>query len=393
MVSGLFVFQNCSKPIASPNSYSASSSDNGGNTNPPPDGPGVPGTAGTNGTPPGTYVWAAGETFNYLDLPVTLRSQMVDVQLIDGNYAAFTGPKAVAIADNGLGFVRRLNAPATQDDADRTALNACYTITGKPCALLVRGNAWAVSRNDLPNSYTHTLAAPTAIDAASLPFLPASAGSSAAATYNAATNPKALVVSLDGTFIQVAQSANNPIANLDEAKRLAMERCEMAAGAIPCTLFAENNAVVFTPSALNRATVIDYARTQLMTNIPGTRQAAFTAGMQNDYLVNGGATNGIVYISASGAGGYAYNSGNNNATALNNCTALTTAGFPCFRYAVNRALDPLTANLVSLKTYGANLHCKVVPRATCAMHRALGCPAGGQYYTFQAGQVTLQTCN
>jgi hypothetical protein len=322
---------------------------------------------------------------------------MVQVQLSSLGYAAFTGLKAVAITADGLGFVRRGHGTMTQDDVNKNALEGCYAISGgKACSLIATGDTWNVSGADLATSFLYTLPAPTAINAASIPFIAPSEATAAASAYNAAAMPKAMALSLDGAYFWVTNTAGAPVANAAEAQRLALERCELNAAAIPCTIFAQDNTVVFNPVAINRAPVIDYARTTLMTNIPGMRQSDFTSVIQNDYLTKGGATSGAVYITADGHGGYAYGQGSataNDTTAKANCDARTTTAYPCFKYAVNTTLQPLTPNLVSVKTYGLDIHCKVVPRATCAAHKAVGCPAGGQYYTIQAGLVALETCN
>jgi hypothetical protein len=250
--------------------------------------------------------WAKGSPFNYDDLPSTMKSQMVRVQLNALGYAGFTGLKAVAITADGLGLVRRGHGTMTQDDVNKNALEGCYAISGgKACSLIAAGDTWNVSGADLATSFLYTLPVPTAINAASIPFIAPSEATALASAYNAAAMPKAIALSLDGSYFWVADTTDKPLANVDEAKRLALERCELGAAAIPCTLFAQDNAVVFNPVAINRALIIDYARTTLMTNIPGMRQSDFTSVMQNDYLKNVG-KGGAVYITADGHGGYVF---------------------------------------------------------------------------------------
>lgn len=382
-------FQNCAEPLPDTAFHDESSSGSGGGS-PLPTLPGP----GTSSTPlPSSTNWAAGETFNYNDLPAAMKSQMVQVQIEESGYYSFNGPKAVAITSSGLGYVRRMLAPATQAQAERAALQACNAISGnQPCGLIAKGNQWAVSRANLNNVFTTTLTVPSSVTT-SIPFLADSDASQAATSYNTSASPKAMAISLDGMYVYIAQSSTDPIANLDEAKRLAMERCEMVAGSTPCTLYAQDGAVVFSPGALNRATSIDYGRTTIQTNMPGVKQIHYTTYISGNYLKNGGVENGAIWINALGSAGIRYGTLTNDTLARDTCASFATASAPCFRYAVNNVIQPLAPNLASFKYYGQNAHCKVMPRATCAMHKALGCPAGGQYYVLQAGAVTLMTCN
>ncbi|NJL24880.1 MAG: hypothetical protein HC902_06710 [Calothrix sp. SM1_5_4] len=392
VASVLVFFQNCGEGFRSQGAYFEDSSSGGGS------GSNGSGGGGSNGDPNTGPQWAKGDNFNYSSLPANYQSQMVQVQITETAYMTNTGPKAIAISADGLGFVRHGGmSNQTQAQINQAAQQACYAISGgKPCALLAVGNVFNVSRNDLNNSFTYSLPLSTTVNS-NIPFVNANQASAIASSYNAAPSPKAMALSLDGSYFWIAHSTAEPLSSLDEAKRIVLERCELAAATIPCVIYAENASVTFNPLAINRTPVIDYARTEVATNIPGMRQTVFNTVIQNDYLrqVNGTSVFGSIYISADGRGSMSYNSSATTADndAKSRCTQGASAEFPCFKYATNKTIASLTQSLVSVKTYGMNLHCKVVPRASCAAHLALGCPAGGSYYVAQAGSIALQTCN
>jgi len=380
----VFIFQNCGKSKS--NSPAAPNTSTGGGT-----GGGGTGTGGTN--------FAKGELFSYSSLPDELRTQMFQVQLTELNYMSSSTVKAIAVAANGQGFVRRAGYTGmTQEEMNKAVLEACFVISGgKPCSLLVVGNYFNVSRNDLNNSYTFTMTKPTTISGTTIPFVRTSLATTIATNYLAAASPKALVVGLDGSWFIAANTVQAPVSNLQDATRVAMQRCELSTSVVPCTLFATDNTIIFDPLVINRLPVIDYSVTTLTEVIPGIKLGTFTNAIKNDYLskVNGTSTYGAVYITPDGAASYSYASSASkaNADALAGCKQNEQPAFPCFKYATNTAVEPLTPNLTAIKYYSLSLHCNTVPRETCAAHLAVGCPAGGSYYTINAGLIALETCN
>jgi hypothetical protein len=374
-------FQNCGSPAGSPMSYGSQSSNGGGN--PPP-------SADPNN-------WNKGDAFDYSRLPANMQSQMVQTQFTYLNYPTSTFAKAIAISSDGLGFVKIGTTGVNQDQVNQIAKDGCYSITGgKPCSLIAVGNAWNIAKAALAGSFSYVLPAPTALTATSIPFLNPADASNAAINYSGAGMPKALAISLDGAYFSIASTAAEPVADINEATRLVLERCEMGAGYVPCFVFAQNNTIVFTPAALNRTPAIDYARTTVATNIPGIRQALYTSLFQNSYIpnVNGTTVFGAIYITADGVGGYDFEgvAATADTKAKANCTGVAVPAYPCFKYAVNKTIQPLAANLSAVKNLGTNLHCKAIPRVNCAAHKAMGCPAGGSYYTQQASGIALETC-
>ncbi len=386
LIAPLF-FQNCGKSATSNRTDSSSF---GGSPIPLP-GPAPLPTTQIPG-PVGTANYLKGELFNY-DF-VTIRSQMVQTLISELSYYSYNGPKAIAVSGDGLGMVIK-NATSPQTDVDKAALEGCFAISGgQPCALLASGYNFAVNKFTLPTSYKFTISVPPVISAATLPFVSVGKRAQLAAEYNLAPTPKALAVSVDGAYAWVSNTTQLPILSIVEARRLALERCEMIAVFSPCTLFALDNGVVFTPALINRAPQIEYLRATMANNIPGMRDQVFTTNMIGDYLpkvVNAG-LNGAMYITADGRGGYATNAvaATADADALAACNAGKLAN-PCFRYAINQTVQNIASNLMAVKSYSLNTHCKSVPRQTCAHHSQMGCPAGN-YYTTSSGAVSLENC-
>jgi hypothetical protein len=377
----LLMFQNCGQGLQS---ASIAGSNSGASGTPPPDG-------GILVPPPGGTSFAKGDAFNYNSLPN--KSQMLQTQIDQLGYTAYAGVKAIAVNAQVLAYIARKGS-GVQSDANTSALEGCFALGGgSPCALIAVGDKFEISSADLPASYTFTMTAPTALTGASIPFVMPNIRNSIASMYGSASSPKALVFSVDGAYNWVTASDTPAVTTLAEARRVALERCELNAAVTPCTVFAENDTVVFNPAAINRTPAIDYARTAVMTNVPGMKETHYNSLVQ-PYLtnVNGTTVHGVIYIAGDGAGGLAYNSSATTAetNAKNFCEANVSSGFTCFRYAVDKTVQSVAANLFALKNFPVP-HCKSVPRATCAAHRAMGC-GPGMYYTMNGTAPALENC-
>jgi hypothetical protein len=334
------------------------------------------------------------DPFNYASLPKALQQQMVQVQLDVLKYGTYnTGAKAIAINRYGLGFVS-LKSSGNVDEAKLTALEACFAIGGaQPCGLLAVGDVFEVGLSQLTNSFTYNLTAETTLNA-NIPFLTLATRTTVFTAYNNATSPKALAISLEGTSNWVAHTENNPVLNVQEAQRLALERCEMSSILSPCTLYASNNNVVFQPAMINRAPIINYQQAQVSLGIPGMRTAAFNSLIRDTYIPNITPTNfGAIYITAGGAGGYDYNSTSSqsaNTRALSNCNS-NANGKTCFKFAEKLVVENFLPNIKGL-TYNRLTHCLVVPRTNCAAHNAMGCFEAQAYVINSMGIPEVTNC-
>jgi hypothetical protein len=284
------------------------------------------------------------------------------------------------------------SAEATQAQVDNNAIQACYAATGLPCALIASGNAFAIGSAELPTSFTYKLTKPASVTASTIPFVYPTNASSLASAYNAATAPKALAISPTGSYYWVGSSASSPL-TIAQARKLALERCELSSAYSPCTIFAENATVTFNPAVIGRTPAINYALKTLGTHIPAVRPEAIPSilDFHKQRLAQGWL--GAVAIHPNGAYAtyYASTQAVANSSALSSCQSYASSTSPCLIYATGNTLPPLGTRIHPY-TYNKNLHCKAVPRNSCTSHKGMGCTAPGQYYIVTSGVVSLETC-
>ncbi|WP_374076152.1 hypothetical protein [Bdellovibrio bacteriovorus] len=357
------------------------------------------GNADSSSNDPVSGQFKAGDPFNLNQVPS--QSQMIQVLLQKTDYLKSPHSKAVAIAGSGLGYVSVL-AGATQTAAEITALEGCFALSGgSPCALLAKGNVFAVNQSDLNSAFTFEIPVPSSLSANAIPFVPPSDRSSILTSYLNAPSPKALAVSVDGAYYWISNQVNYPLGSDAEAKRLALERCELIAAMPPCTLYAVNANPVFKGQEMNLSPAIDYSRKVIGLNIPAMRELDFSNYINAylNFLDSSTSAKGAIYVSATGAWGAAYSTSaatNVDTKALSDCnnSGANTALFPCVKYATNKGV---VANpklfLKAWTAYSPEIHCQVVPRRDCAAHKAMGCPVPGDYYTQQSGSsIQLERC-
>lgn len=334
-------------------------------------------------TPPDRFT--AGEPFDYG--LVSPQSQMVATMLVAWSYDTSTAPKAIAINAHGLGFVS-IKPNSAEGDADRTALEGCFVLGGGlPCVLLAHGDLFAVADHALAlaDSFGFRLASPATL--ADLPFVTTKVRADTSA-YAARAGIKAIAVSVDGI---TSISNGEGVSSQTEVNRIMLERCEMQAALTPCMLFATGNTPVLDVNRPTFVPQIDFARTTVQTNLPGTTDQHFNQFIPS-YLadVNAG-LNGAIDLAPRGQGA-AYTGGNASANALTNCTSHLKPGDPpCFPYATGRTITFKAKDLAAFKA-SADVHCRAMPRTDCAAHKAIGCSAG-MLYTTHTGSVALEACN
>lgn len=350
---------------------------------------GSSGTSGSSGMPTGPGAFAKGDPFDYAK--VKTRSQMVASMLTAFGYATATTPKAVAVDAEGLGYVRVMPASGTQAEAESAALDACFVIGGaKACGLLASADKFVEDENKLAATLTHVLAKPAAL--ADLPFVTASVRTTKTTAYKALTGFKALALSLDGTVVSAPKSSTNAaLTTAAEAKRIALERCEMQATFAPCTVFAEGNDVpTYEPAAPTWAPQIRWTDKVVHISMPGTTDVNFNANVPGylGQVANG--QPGAIFLASDGAGGDQWGSGNVDALALAQCQQRVGPGFTCFKYAAQATVVMSPANIAAPTAAGV-AHCESMPRTDCAAHLAMGCTTGMRYTT-HTGSVKLEMC-
>ena len=319
---------------------------------------------------------------------VSPQSQMIATMLASWSYTASTAPKAIAINEHGLGFVS-IKPGSGEGDAKRTALEGCFVIGGGlPCTILADGDVFSVDDHALAlaDSYDFQLASPATL--ADLPFVTTNVRTTDVAAYAAASGFKAIAVSVDGT---TSISKGEVVSSQAETNRIMLERCEMQAALTPCLLFATGNTPVLDANHPTFVPQIDFARTLVQTNLPGTTDLHFNQFIPS-YLsnVNSGLA-GAIDLAPRGQGA-AFTGGGASGNAMASCTSHLSPGDPpCFPYATGRTITFKATNLAAFKA-SADVHCLAMPRADCAAHKAIGCSAG-MLYTTHTGSVALEACN
>lgn len=340
-------------------------------------------------TPPVPDAFAKGDAFDYAK--VKTRSQMVASMLTSFGYATSTLPRAIAVDADGFGYVSVLTGGATQADAESTALDACFVIGGgKPCGLLASADTFAVDESKLAATLTHVLAKPAALT--DLPFVAAGVRSAKITAYQALTGVKALAVALDGTVVSVPfASTSAAVATAAEAMRVALERCEMQATFVPCTLFAAGSTAVYDPASPTRAPQVRWTDKTVHMSLPGVTNAIFSSQIVPYLNAVGAGQAGSIFLTNDGAGGDQFGAGNVDPLALAQCQQHADPGATCFKYASQATVVMSPANIAAPKAAGA-AHCESMPRTDCAAHHALGCTSSGLRYTTHTGTVTLEMC-
>lgn len=355
---------------------------------------GAYGLSSTQSLSPG---FSSGEPFDVTVLPK--RSQMLDVQLTELEYASSTSIRSVAISKNGLGFVK-ISDRGTQADVDQMALEGCVALSGGlPCLILAQGANFVVGRDDLEFPFPYEIPKTQVLGTDSVPFVHPLDRAQLLDDYMRALSPKALAVGIDGSSHFISHQVGYPITSDGEAQRLALERCEMIALMAPCTLVAANSTPVFDVQNMNDRPLIRYVGNRIGTSIPGMREEDFNDFI-SEYLsfMNQVSARGSIYVVANGAWGAAYSTDPNTNVANRAETDCKNSGvdlnqYTCLPYAQdgNIVATP-ELFLESLKKQSLDMHCKVIPRFDCSAHQAMGCPVPGVYYTTRAGFVQTEGC-
>lgn len=334
-----------------------------------------------------------GERFEFERLP--LKSQMLEVQINELNYHSYPNAKAIAINALGLGFVS-LKASGLIEEARQTALEGCYVIGGgQPCGIVAEGDSFAFNQIDLPGVLQFVLTKETTLNN-KIPLLTFGQRDTVYTNYSARSNPKALAIALEGGYFIVSHTSEKPVGSIEEARRLVLERCELEMRTSPCILYAENVNVVFEPDRTILKSVIDYNRTTIHTNIPGMRNEIFTNNIQNNYLQNLGNNFGAIYITSRGAGGMARSTISQedaDSKALDFCNAeIIGTDYVCVKYAQGATIFVDMLTMLKGLSSDPEIHCKVMPRESCAAHKSMGC-SGSVYIYNPQGIPQLSVCS
>lgn len=330
-------------------------------------------------------VFSVGEPFNYSK--VANKSMMLGTFIqLDRYLTNQSGLKAIAISSSGLGYVARKFPteidPVTEEDIRRIALQGCFLVSaGESCALLAVGNQFVVDSETLndPATFAYRIDDALLFEVEGLPFMPLITSRRVLAEYSALQNPKALAISIDGGFEYV--SARDGV-DLEEAKRVTLQRCELRSRNSLCLTAAINETLTFELNRNSFVSAVPWQQTTLsLPSIPSvagtTARNRINAYIEAVKLLPGGNFSSLA-ISRNGRNMVAYSTVSQaeaDSQAYVNCrdTESRPNVYTCATYSqgLNVVLDP--RNIVRGYSYSKNIYCHATPRLSCAAHREAGC--------------------
>lgn len=333
-----------------------------------------------------TATFAAGESF---DEQVLVSSGSFLDSLIDTlGYKNYSNGKAIAMAQNGLGYAALTSS--SDAEAERMAVESCNFLSGRACALIVSGNYFVASSDQvfLSEDYILQDLSGRTFDRNSVPMSASRVRDSAVVNnFINAPEVKALAISPTGGLYSVYTTTRS--LTLAEVRRMAVQRCELEAAITPCALYAENSTVVFNPETFMKKSSINFSSNNVKAmSPPASRDGALTA--IKILLSEIEREKYAMYITPSGYGYFGTHATDieqARAEALDRCES-GIHGTRCIPYASSTGVNFSPTDLIAQQSYG-NLFCKTV-RYSCVEHFSMGCPAGAQYWVQNAGTLEAE---
>jgi hypothetical protein len=375
-------FQNCSN-TASSNFGDSSSGGAGGLENVPivnpgdddDDDPSTPTPTPGSGDEPGsvTATFSAGD--RYQGQVLVSANSFLDTMLSTFNYRNYSFSKAIAVAENGLGYMS-LSDVNNSSEAERMAVESCNLLANLPCALIVSDNTFVINSTDIANNLEYVIGGQNgnAFNRNQIPMTTNSVrNSTLVSNYINAEVEKAMALSVTGG-VYVTYTYSYQLTR-QEVERMAVQQCELQAALTPCILYAVNDTVVFDPDDWVKRTQLVFNNNNVMAiPPPASRNGALTA--IRSFL--DGLTRDDKYAIAITANGYGFFASNSSlataqSQASNNCIN-GAHGSRCIGYADSEGVK-LTPEKTQAKSNYPSLYCKTV-RYSCNDHRSVGCESG-----------------
>lgn len=337
-----------------------------------------------------TAVFAAGDTFTGQSL--VSAGSFLDSLIITIGYPAFSTGKAIAIANNGMGYAALTGS--TDAEAERMAMESCNFLSGRSCALIVSGNTFVAASDQVFAGEDYILQDLTGegFDRDQIPMARNLVRqSTVVSNFINAPGNRALAISPTGGLYAVYTI--NTTLTLEEVRRMAVQRCELESAITPCALYAENTEVVFNPEAFMKRSSINFANNNVVAlPPPASREGALTA---IQILLNDiDREKYAMYITPNGYGYFGTHATDveqARAEALSRCES-GIHGKRCIPYSSSTGVNFSVNDLIAKQNY-AGLFCKTV-RYSCSEHIAMGCSLGSQYWVQNPStlQAELTAC-
>lgn len=292
------------------------------------------------------------------------------------NYSS--GGKAIAMAVNGLGYAAFTET--TNAEAERMAIETCNLLSGKSCALLVLGDLFVVNSSAAFTSLEYRLDGFTGLtfSRGDIPMSSTRVRNSAVVSnFINAPGHRALALSPTGGAYSVFTTTYS--VSIAEAKRMAVQQCELEASIVPCIIYAVDDEVVFNAEAWIKTNSINFTNNNVAAvTPPASRNNALS--LIKEMLADVGQEKYAIYITPSGYGYFGRDETDVDvarAEALSDCESGVHSS-RCIPYASSTGVNLSSADLYAKDTY-PGLFCKTV-RYNCSAHLKAGCASGAQYW-------------
>jgi|GEM_PF-3640022 len=276
-------------------------------------------------------VFAEGDSFNGQTLVSS--GSFIDNFLDRLSYTTYSSGKAIAVASSGLGYAALTGG--SNIEAERMAIESCNLLTGDECALIVSGNTFVVSSDDISNNMEYYLD------------------------------------SLNG---KVFSASEIPMASTAKRDTAMVRNFTNAPGRKQGSIDYTNNDVLAMPPPASRSSSLNSITTLLKEQ--GQKKYA-------------------IYATPNGHGYFGRDEDDNDkaaSQALSLCEA-GVHGSRCILYASSRGVHINPENTMAKTNFGS-VYCKL-PRYSCAEHRSAGCTDSGDYWVQDSSTLesVVMSCN
>ena len=348
-------------------------------------------TESGSGYEPGsvTATFTAGD--RYQGEVLVSSNSFLDTMISTYDYRNYSFSKAIAVAENGLGYMSLSDVDDTHE-AKRMAIESCNLLANLPCALIVSENTFVIDSDEISDNLEYTIGDLTgrSFDRNAIPMTTNSVRSSSLITdYINAGVEKALAISITGG-VYAAYSHLYQLSR-QEVERMSVQQCELQTAISPCILFAVNDKVVFDPEDWVKKTRLVFNNENVMAfPPPAARDGALTKIRELLDSVDKNEKYSIV-ITANGFGFFGKGSTIKTATekAVSNCEN-GNHGSRCIEYADNEGVK-FSVDDTQAKSKRSSLFCKSV-RYSCSDHKAVGC-GSGTYWVQSSRNLAAEVAN
>ncbi len=293
-------------------------------------------------------------------------------------YETYSQGKAIAMAETGLGYAAFTGE--SDDEAERMAIESCNLLSGQSCALIVSGDLFTVDSTTAFKDLEYRLSGfeGSVFNRDEIPMSSTRVRASYVVNnFINAPGHRALALSPAGGAFAVFTTKNS--ITVEEAGRMALQRCELEASLLPCILYAVDDKVVFKAGSWIKSSSINYSNNNAAA-LPPPASREESLNDIKDLIAETKRENYAVYITPSGYGYFGRHKTDVEEAkkqALGYCESGADSS-RCIFYASSKGVHIGPDDLYAKQNY-PDLLCKTV-RYNCSAHLEMGCVRGAQYW-------------